>query len=67
MKKIYLLVVAAWLLATGPLHAALFNSSTPDTLRKKLNYLFAPVDKSQIPTRNLKDYCSNTTEHFYIK
>ena len=35
MNKIYLLVVAAWLLATGPLHAALLSAPTPDTLRKK--------------------------------
>ncbi len=48
MKKLYLFVAAAWLLATGPLCAQSTASVAPysDSLRLKLDNVFAPLIKA---------------------
>lgn len=52
MKKLY-----CWLLLSllGPAH---LWAQTTDSLRLKLDYLFAPLDKSQIPTGRLDAYAT---------
>ena len=49
MKHLYLLLAA--LLSAPALHA-----QAPDSLRLRLNHVFAPLDKSQVPTGRLLEY-----------
>jgi alpha/beta superfamily hydrolase len=60
MRKIYFLLTAGWLFCALSVCA---QSPTPlsvapvsDTLRKKLNLVFSPLDKSQVPTKYLEQY-----------
>jgi hypothetical protein len=47
MKKLYLLLLLSLL---GPVH---LRAQTTDSLRLKLDAVFAHLDKSQVPTRLL--------------
>ncbi len=51
MRNKYVLLTAACLLWAGTLLA-----QTPDTLRKKLDLVFQPLNKSIIPTGYLVEY-----------
>lgn len=53
MRYLYLLLVSALLSAPLTSHAQLSGS---DSLRQRLNAIFAPLDKSQVPTRYLQEY-----------
>ncbi|RAK70332.1 hypothetical protein [Hymenobacter edaphi] len=53
MRKIYLCVALLWLGLTSA-----WATTPPDSLRLRLDYLFAPLDKSQVPTGCLAEYAT---------
>ncbi|TGE21262.1 hypothetical protein E5K00_13285 [Hymenobacter aquaticus] len=49
-------VILLWLLLLSALAPLRAQSSAPDSLRQHLDYLVAPLDKTQLPAPFLEEY-----------